>query len=94
MNRHALTLLELLVVLAVMSLVVGAVPVILSGGLTGISLKAEAREVGDVFDGDRYFLVVDAFLRELGWIPEGTSRPVTALINIFSAPCGYFTFNG
>jgi len=29
-------------------------------------------EVGGVFDEDRFFLVADALLRELGWIPEST----------------------
>ena len=29
-----------------------------------------------------------------GSFPDGTSRPVTALISIFSAPCGYFTVSG
>ena len=30
----------------------------------------------------------------LGSLPDGTSRPVTALISIFSAPCGYLTCSG
>lgn len=47
MAARGFTLLELLVVLAVMSLMVAAVPVVLSGGLTGLSLKADARAVAD-----------------------------------------------
>ena len=29
-----------------------------------------------------------------GSLPDGTSTPVTALISIFSAPCGYLTVSG
>ena len=31
---------------------------------------------------------------ETGSLPDGTSTPVTVWINIFSAPCGYFTVSG
>lgn len=45
MAERGFTLIELIVVLAVMALLLAAVPVIMSGGLAGVSLKAEAREM-------------------------------------------------
>lgn len=47
MAERGFTLLELLVVLVVMSLVIAAVPIVMSGGLAGLELKAAAREVAD-----------------------------------------------
>ena len=45
MAERGFTLLELLVVLVVMTLVIGAVPIVMSGGVSGLGLKAAAREV-------------------------------------------------
>ena len=47
MAQRGFTLLELLVVLAVISLVIAAVPVVMSGGVSGLALKADARDVAD-----------------------------------------------
>ncbi len=47
MAERGFTLLELLVVLAVMSLVIAAIPIVMSGGLAGLELKASARDVAD-----------------------------------------------
>ncbi len=47
MAERGFTLLELLVVLAVMSLVIAAVPIVMSGGVSGLALKAAVRDVAD-----------------------------------------------
>ena len=47
MSARGFTLIELLVVIAVLAIAVAAVPVVMSGGFSGISLKATARAVAD-----------------------------------------------
>ncbi len=47
MAERGFTLVELLVVLAVMSLAIAAVPIVMSGGVSGLALKAAARDVAD-----------------------------------------------
>lgn len=47
MARLGFTLLELLVVLVVMTLVIAAVPIVLSGGVSGLALKADARGIAN-----------------------------------------------
>jgi general secretion pathway protein H len=46
-TARGFTLLELLVVLVVMSLLIAAVPLVMSGGVSALALKAEARDVAD-----------------------------------------------
>jgi general secretion pathway protein H len=45
--ERGFTLLELLVVLAVMTLLIGAVPIVMTGGLSGLELQVAARDVAD-----------------------------------------------
>ena len=47
MAERGFTLLELLVVLVVMALMIAAVPVVLSGGVSGLALKADARALAN-----------------------------------------------
>ena len=47
MAERGFTLVELLVVLAVMSLAIAAVPIVMSGGISGLQLKAAARDVAN-----------------------------------------------
>ena len=47
MDARGFTLVELIVVIAVMVLMLAAVPVLMSGGWTGVSLNASARSVAD-----------------------------------------------
>ena len=47
MDARGFTLIELIVVLAVMSLLIASVPIVMSGGLAGLELKAAARDVAD-----------------------------------------------
>jgi general secretion pathway protein H len=46
-DARGFTLIELIVVLAVMSLLIASVPIVMSGGLAGLELKAAARDVAD-----------------------------------------------
>lgn len=47
MAERGFTLIELIVVLAVMSLLIASVPIIMSGGVAGLELKAAARDVAN-----------------------------------------------
>ncbi len=47
MAERGFTLIELIVVLAVMSLLIAAVPIVMSGGVSGLELKAAARDVAN-----------------------------------------------
>ncbi len=47
MAERGFTLIELIVVLAVMSLAIAAVPIVMSGGISGLQLKAAARDVAN-----------------------------------------------
>ena len=47
MGERGFTLIELIVVLAVMSLLIASVPILMSGGVAGLELKAAARDVAD-----------------------------------------------